>query len=160
MRVPSVLLSRVVRVVDGSGMSWGDGSKRLHSRDLRSTGQAREDHGLMAYGNTENIALGSPNAWSMSGSTPTVPARQFFNQFNIKDYFFHDMGGDQPLATRVAPESDWESFQQMEVQEPPQRGGARQAQAAEHIPAASDFIYCPIWLLSVASVFLLTSALR
>ena len=142
-------------------MSWGDGSKRLHSRDLRSTGQAREDHGLMAYGNTENIALGSPNvaAWSLGGSTPTVPARQFFNQFNIKDYFFHDMGGEQPLATRVAPASDWESFQSMEVQEPPQRG-ASHAQAAEPLPAPSDMIYCPIWLLSMASVFLLTSALR
>jgi hypothetical protein len=134
------------------------GSKQLYSRDLRSAGQTTEDDTLMQFGNSDNVALGSPNSWTLSESAP-ANSHQFFNKFNIniKDYFFHDMGQAASRDQSARPQTDFQSFQSsvqsMEVQEP---------NFPTHSPPPTlvDLISCPLWLMAMLTVFLLCSMLR
>lgn len=75
---------------------YGSGSKNLYTRDLRSSGQQAADSELHALRPSmaidgENSKGGNPsNRVGTESTDDPIPFKRFFNNFNLKDYFFHD----------------------------------------------------------------------
>ena len=73
---------------------YGSGSKNLFTRDLRSAGQQRSDQELYALRTSvamdgENSRGGNPsNRVGTESQDDTQRPTQFFDNFNLKDYFF------------------------------------------------------------------------
>ena len=77
----------------------------MFDRRLRSAGQISDDNEMAVLRpRAERAHDGNPSSWSLPrDEDAAVPARRFFNNFSIKDFFFHDSQKDTPHLTVPVP---------------------------------------------------------
>ena len=153
------------------------GSKDLFDRRLRSAGQIRDDNEMAVLRpRTDQVHDGNPSSWTLGADEiAAVPARRFFNNFSIKDFFFHEeREGQQHLTfaqrrhAAVTPEFD--TFGEVDFAA---EGAQLPSAGAPHRPEVEgsggppltagsslvDAIFLPLWLLLLLADFTLVSAL-